>query len=78
MSKFKIGDTIHYMASNKAEAKEIKGISTIQGTVEVSAFKKTVPEGVIAISYHTGFYETIEEENAYATREELQQSVFKD
>ena len=45
MSKFKIGDTIHYMESNKAQQKEIKGISRYEGRVELSSLKIDAAEG---------------------------------
>lgn len=76
MSKFKIGDTIHYMESNKAQQKEIKGISRYEGKVELSSLKIDAAEGKTVTKYHTGFFESVDEENAYATKEELQQSVF--
>ncbi len=78
MSKFKIGDTIHYMESNKPKSSEIKGIGKFEGNIEMSSFKKSLGEGIIDTVYYTGFYNSVDEANAFGTKEELQQSIFKD
>lgn len=56
--------------------KKLKVFQDTEGKVELSSLKIDAAEGKTVTKYHTGFYESVDEENAYATKEELQQSVF--
>jgi hypothetical protein len=76
MSKFKIGDTIHFMEFNKPKEAIIKGIIEIQGFVETSGMKKDVKENETCVLFSTGSYSLIEEDNAFQTAEKLMFSLF--
>lgn len=76
MSKFKIGDTIHFMECNKPKEAIIKGILEIQGFVETSGMKKDLKENEKCVLLSTGSYSLIEEDNAFQTAEKLMYSLF--
>lgn len=77
MSKFKIGDTIHYMYSNKPESKTIIGICTIEGKVETSGLREESKENETIKLYFTGSYSNVKEDEAFASLEDLKESLFK-
>lgn len=76
MSKFKIGDTIHFMESNKPTSKKIKGLIVVQGEVEFSYNKFKAEEGKTKTVYQVPYTTNVEEENAFGTIEELQTALF--
>ena len=78
MSKFKIGDTIHYMESNKPQSSVIIGIAKYEGKIKGIRNEHTVKENEQKIIYHFDNYSETEEKDAFSTKEELQTSIFND
>lgn len=78
MSKFKIGETIFSMESNKPAQHVIEGISKLEGKVNSlrSWGDVNLPEGEVQINYHSG-YTTIKEDDAFSSLEDLKNSLFK-
>ncbi len=78
MSKFKIGETIFSMESNKPVQHVIEGKSTLEGKVNSlrSWGDVNLPEGETQVQYHSG-YTTILEQDAFASLEDLKNSLFK-
>ncbi len=75
-SKFKIGDEIYFMSYTRPTKGKIEGIAFVVGKFNNSVFKKTGTHENPSITYHTGGYDTVDEGNAYATKEELQIALF--
>jgi hypothetical protein len=75
-SKFKIGDTIHYMENNKPTTGDVTSICSVVGEVEFRFGKVKSDQDSIAIVYFIGTYTTINETNAFKTMEELKESLF--
>lgn len=76
MNRFKIGDTIHYMYSNKPESKEIIGICTVEGAVKTSGLDEISKNGVSVVLYFTGSYSSVKESEAFSSLDELKESLF--
>lgn len=75
-SKFKIGDEIYYMNYAEPTKGTIKGIAFVIGAFSESSFKRTGLEDSPTVVYSTGGYSAIDENKAFATKEELQNEVF--
>ena len=75
-SKFKIGDEIFYMNYSEPAKGIIKGIAFVIGDFQESSFKRTGLENNPAVIYSTGSYSAIDENKAFATKEELQNDLF--
>lgn len=76
-TKFKIGDEIFYMKYSEPAKGIIKGIAFVIGEFEDSSFKRKAVDGKPSITYSVGSYVTIEEANAFSTKDELQNYLFK-
>lgn len=76
MSKFKIGDTVHYMDSNKPTTSEIKAILTIEGEIEIGYRKHKTETGKPKTVYIVGYSTHLEENDAFKTSEELKNNLF--
>lgn len=76
MSKFKIGDEIHYMDNNKPTVNKVKSILIIEGEIEIGYKKyKTEPQEPITV-YLVGYSTHVPEENAHSNLEDLKNQVF--
>ena len=75
-SKFKIGDEIYYMNYSEPAKGIIKGIAFVIGEFSEPSFKRTGTENNPTIVYSTGSYSAIDEDKAFATKEELQADLF--
>ena len=75
-TKFKIHDEIHFMENNKPQSGKIKGISTYEGNIKALHFEREVVKDKILVCYHCGPYISVDEQNAFASKEELQKSLF--
>lgn len=75
-SKFKIGDEIFYMNFSEPSKGIIKGIAFVIGEFSESSFKRKGLENNPAVIYSTGDYSAIDENKAFATKEELQSVLF--
>lgn len=71
-SKFNIGTEIFYMNYDKPTKGTIKGISFVIGKFKND---EGTPENP-AINYSMSEYETISENKAFATKEDLKKSLF--
>jgi len=78
MSKFKIGQEIFFVENNLPKKSEIKGIAIYEGKCEAYNFTKEAESGKTLIVYHTGGYSSVEEKNAYSSKEELIESFSKE
>lgn len=78
MSKFKIGETIFSMESNKPVQHVVEGKSVLEGKVNSlrSWGDVDLPKGEVQIQYHSG-YTTIKEQDAFISLEDLKNSLFK-
>lgn len=76
-TKFKEGETIHFMEANKPKSGVVTGITMKQGKGEGLHDKFDVPEGEIEITYHiAGNWYGIKEVDAKPSLESLRDSVF--
>ena len=74
--RFKIGDTIHHIESNKPTQSEVKAILIIEGDIEVGYRKyKTEPNEQKTV-YLVGYSTHVESKDAFGTIEELKHSLF--
>lgn len=73
-TKFKIGDIVSYMSSNKPVSKEIVGIGIYKGEVKTLHFEKKAK--VDEVVYYFGTYDYINETEVYANLSALKDSVF--
>lgn len=76
MDKFKIGDIIHFMESNKPQSKEVTGIAILEGNVNVTSYSAiNQKEGKNTI-YFTDSYNAVRSNDCYSSLEELKAMVF--
>lgn len=77
MSKFKIGDEIHYMECNKPKCSIVKGIARYEGTVKgIRTEEHIIKENEQKVVYHFDNYDQVAEVDAFSTVEELKTSLF--
>lgn len=75
-SKFEIGEEIFFMEFNQPKKAAVIGISNLEGKVKFTGIEVDNQQGVITTYYHVGSYSSVEEKNAYSSKEELQKSLF--
>ncbi len=76
-SKFKIGDAIFYIENNIPKKGIIEGIVTYEGKcTSIYNSQREVACGKNEYVYHVGQYSTVEEKTAFATKEDLLNTLF--
>lgn len=75
-SKFNIGDEIFYMNFNEPKKSKVIGIAFIIGDFKNSSFEKKGEVNNPSITYSVGGYSTVDEKDAFANKEELQNHLF--
>ena len=78
-SKFKIGDEIFFMNYSTPAKGTVEGISFVVGKHETASRSKR--EGTFdkpSIEYYLGGYTTVDEAAVFASKEELQDDLFKE
>jgi len=73
---FKIGDTVYFMDGSKPTSKEVKSIVTVEGEVKLSYKEIKTEVGETKTVYLLGTFDYIEEQDVFATIEELRDYVF--
>lgn len=76
MSKFKIGDEIHYMDNNKPTVSKVKAILVIEGEIEVGYKKYKTEQNEPVTVYLVNYSTHVAEENAHKNLENLKDQVF--
>ncbi len=76
-TRFKEGETIHYMDDNKPKSGVVSGITIRQGKGEGLHDKFDVPNGEIEITYHiAGNWYGVKDTNAFPSLESLRDTIF--
>ena len=75
-TKFKIGQEIYFMRYGEPLKGIIQGIALVYGSFEDSSFKRTSDTEKPFVVYSCGAYQIADEDKAFATKQELIDSVF--
>ena len=78
LTNYKIGETVFYMESNKPKSAVVEGILILQGEIKTLHKTISIPVDEHKIEYSIGGYNTIMQENCYASLNELKESLFSD
>lgn len=76
MSKFKLGEEIHYMENNKPTVNKVKAVLTIEGEIEIGYRKYKTEQNEPVTVYLVGYSTHIEEQNAHSNLQDLKNQVF--
>ncbi len=75
-TRFNISDSIVFMKNNVVCEKAITGISTFQGKIQELNHNCDLESGKTNVVYHCGSYNQVKDEDAFATIDDLKQSLF--
>lgn len=75
-TRFKIGDEIFYMDFSEPKKATVKGVAVITGEFKNHSFDKNGTEEKPAVVYSVGSFFLVDDEKAFATKEDLQSFLF--
>lgn len=73
---FKKGEEIFFIEANTPKKAKVEGIAIYSGRCKSVSVDKDIKEGEMEVVYFVGAYTIVEEQNAFKTKEDLQQSLF--